>query len=92
VLVVAPAGFGKTTLVSGWLRTLSQPVAWVTLDPADNDPARFWGYFTAAIEKAYPVILNLVAIPYQFFLDGTAMAPEANLATLINPVWLDSVI
>jgi len=46
-LLSAPAGFGKTTLVSEWIATRGErqeanPVAWVSLDPGDNDPVRFW--------------------------------------------------
>ncbi|MDQ5853535.1 MAG: hypothetical protein M3380_15970, partial [Chloroflexota bacterium] len=54
-LVVAPAGFGKTTLLSDWLRrggTLAAGVAWVSLDNGDNDPTRFWSYVAAALDKA----------------------------------------
>jgi LuxR family maltose regulon positive regulatory protein len=52
-LLSAPAGFGKTTLVSEWISTRgeredSPPVAWVSLDPGDNDPVRFWRYVIAA--------------------------------------------
>ena len=39
VLVCTPAGFGKTTLLAGWARTGQRPVAWLSLDDADNDPA-----------------------------------------------------
>ncbi len=52
-LVSAPAGFGKTTLVSAWIASHStslahRPAAWVSLDAGDNDPVRFWRYvFTA---------------------------------------------
>jgi len=49
-LVSAPAGFGKTTLLSGWLRQSGMPVAWVSLDEGDNDPARFLAYFVAALQ------------------------------------------
>ena len=43
-LVSAAAGFGKTTLLTAWAATYSGPIAWVGLDPEDNDPARFWRY------------------------------------------------
>jgi len=49
ILLSAPAGFGKTTVVSQWIaqqRKLQPhaPVAWLSLDPGDNDPIRFWRY------------------------------------------------
>ena len=55
-LVSAPAGFGKTTLVSEWVRTNGWPVAWLSLDEGDNDPARFLAYLIAALRSpALPV-------------------------------------
>jgi LuxR family transcriptional regulator, maltose regulon positive regulatory protein len=56
-LVAAPAGFGKTTLVSAWRATptgSAMPLAWVSLDADDNDPMRFWTYVIAALETVYP--------------------------------------
>ncbi len=60
-LVSAPAGFGKTTLVAAWLRSLAealpkhQPqVAWVGLESADNDPIRFWTAVLTALEQRAP--------------------------------------
>jgi LuxR family maltose regulon positive regulatory protein len=50
-LVSAPAGFGKTTLVGDWLRTLDRAAAWLSLDEQDNDPARFLVYLTAALQR-----------------------------------------
>ena len=71
ILISAPAGFGKTTLLAEWIancrlqiadwaRTTTQianrkspianPVAWLSLDKGDNDPARFWAYFIAALQ------------------------------------------
>jgi LuxR family maltose regulon positive regulatory protein len=52
-LVSAPPGFGKTTLVSTWLRQidLPLPVAWLSLDERDNNPARFWTYLLAALRQ-----------------------------------------
>ncbi len=49
-LISAPAGFGKTTLLSEWVAGCGRPVAWVSLDKGDNDPTRFWGYFVAALQ------------------------------------------
>jgi LuxR family transcriptional regulator, maltose regulon positive regulatory protein len=55
-LVAAPAGFGKTTLLSAWRTQRSGsdvPFAWVSLDEADNDPLRFWRCFSAALETLH---------------------------------------
>jgi len=49
-LISAPAGFGKTTLVSEWLAGCQRPVAWLSLDKGDNDPTRFLMYFIAAMQ------------------------------------------
>jgi len=49
-LVCAPAGYGKTTLVSTWLDTLQHPHAWLALDEGDNDPIRFDAYLVAAMQ------------------------------------------
>ena len=58
VLVSAPAGFGKTTLVSEWVRQVQPEIrtAWLSLDEGDNDPTRFWQYFIAAIQNCQPNI------------------------------------
>jgi LuxR family maltose regulon positive regulatory protein len=61
-LVSAPAGFGKTTLLSAWLDHLSRQeaglagwdVAWLSLDAHDNDPIQFWSYVIAALQTAAP--------------------------------------
>ena len=49
-LISAPAGFGKTTLVSEWVAGCGRPVAWLSLDEGDNDPARFLTYLVAALQ------------------------------------------
>ncbi|MGF1505873.1 MAG: LuxR C-terminal-related transcriptional regulator [Anaerolineae bacterium] len=51
ILISAPAGFGKTTCAAAWLETLDLPAAWLTLDPVDDDPARFLAYLTAALRQ-----------------------------------------
>jgi len=55
-LVSAPAGYGKTTLVSRWLIETEVPSAWLTLDESENDPIRFLQYFLAALHKIVPEI------------------------------------
>ncbi len=52
-LVSAPAGFGKTTLLSEWAAGCGPRtrVAWVSLDTGDNDPSRFWAYVVAALQS-----------------------------------------
>ncbi len=51
-LLLASAGFGKTTLLSVWVSQHTSPVAWVTLDNQDNDPTRFWAYVIAALRHS----------------------------------------
>ncbi|GIK71720.1 MAG: hypothetical protein BroJett021_07080 [Chloroflexota bacterium] len=53
-LVSAPAGFGKTTLVSAWVAQGGRPVAWLSLDVGDNDPTRFLVYLTTALQRIAP--------------------------------------
>jgi LuxR family maltose regulon positive regulatory protein len=50
-LVCAPAGYGKTTLLSQWVERRKGPTGWVSLDRSDNDPAQFLRYFFAAIQR-----------------------------------------
>jgi LuxR family maltose regulon positive regulatory protein len=78
LLIVAPAGFGKTTLVSEWLQALpagspgapafiNPQVAWLSLDEDDNDPIRFLHYLIAALQTRQPslgeVALSWLAAP-----------------------------
>ena len=51
VLVGAPAGYGKTVLLAEWGRSGQRPTAWLSLDAADNDPARFWRHTVAALDQ-----------------------------------------
>jgi LuxR family maltose regulon positive regulatory protein len=55
-LISAPAGFGKTTLVSDWLDQHKLSVAWLTLDEDDNDLARFLTYVIAALQTIQPEV------------------------------------
>jgi LuxR family maltose regulon positive regulatory protein len=81
VLVSAPAGFGKTTLLSAWAASCGQPVAWLSLDERDNDPARFLAYLVAALQTAG------VGIEESTVGDvNTPAAIEAFLTVLINQI------
>ena len=56
ILVAAPPGFGKTTLVAQWRSSPvnRKPFAWISLDRADNDPGRLWWHVAAALHRACP--------------------------------------
>ena len=54
-LVDAPPGWGKTTLVARWVRSLrGRQHAWLSLEPEDDDPRRFWGYLVESIRASRP--------------------------------------
>lgn len=55
-IIAAPAGFGKTTLLSTWVTGCGRKVAWVSLDQADSDPTRFLTYLVSALQKIAPNI------------------------------------
>jgi LuxR family maltose regulon positive regulatory protein len=50
ILISAPAGFGKTTLLSAWVEDMQRPTAWLSLDEGDNDLARFLIHLIAAVQ------------------------------------------
>ncbi len=78
-LVSAPAGYGKTTLTSAWLKTSPMPAAWLSLDENDNDPIRFMQYFLAALHLIIPSIdLDLLDI-----IKGAQAAQYESLAGLL---------
>ncbi len=55
-LISAPAGFGKTTLISEWIAGCQRPAAWLSLDEGDSDPTRFLSYLVAALQTIAPNI------------------------------------
>ena len=54
ILVCAPAGYGKTTLLASWAKDMPAPVAWLSLDSGDNDSLQFLRHFITAIQACYP--------------------------------------
>lgn len=73
-LVCAPAGFGKTSLVSSWKAQSTLDIAWLTLDERDNDPCRFLFYLANALQKIDGEIgasaLPMLDIPYSVQTEG----------------------
>ncbi|MET0414696.1 MAG: LuxR C-terminal-related transcriptional regulator [Actinoplanes sp.] len=64
VLVAAAAGFGKTALLSQWLASgdpRAAGAAWVSLDAGDSEPARFWSYVLAALDRIVPGVASSAA-------------------------------
>ncbi len=83
-LVSAPPGFGKTTLLAAWLDDAAakeRPVAWVSLEEGERQPASFWAYLVTALDAAAPGV-GTNALP---LLAGAAQPPIATvLATVLN--------
>src|SRR5438034_4545625 len=55
-IIAAPAGFGKTTLVSAWVAGCDRQVAWLSLDKGESDPTLFLTYLVAALQTIAPTI------------------------------------
>ena len=81
VLVSAPAGYGKTTLLAQWARTSSHRVAWLSLDEQDNDPTGFFRYLLAAWETVHPGIRES---PLGLLLGALEPDRDAVLSAFIN--------
>ena len=89
-VVCAPAGFGKTTLLSEWIamqgvrsRGSAPATAWLSVDKEDNDPERFWTYFIAALQT---VQADLGRRSMELLETGKAPSIRAVLTTLVNDI------
>jgi len=82
-IISAPAGFGKTTLLSEWVAGCARPAAWLSLDKGDNDPARFLAYFVAAIQTIHQDIGQSVIAASQ---SSQPLPIQAILTTLLNEI------
>ncbi|MCB0155587.1 MAG: AAA family ATPase, partial [Anaerolineae bacterium] len=84
-LISAPAGFGKTTLISSWLGQIDRPTTWLSLDDNDNDPNRFLTYLVAALQRVAPKIGEEVLA----LLHTTQLQPaltDSILTALLNDI------
>jgi len=83
ILVSAPAGYGKTTLISDWISQYKIPAAWLSLDNSDNDPAIFLSYVVSGIQSIHhdfgQSALRLLNSP-------TSPSVESIVSLLINDV------
>ena len=79
-LISAPAGYGKSMLVSCWLETCGIPGGWISLDESDNDLRAFTAYFIAAVERFFPgacrntqIMINSPNLPQLTELSSTLL-------------------
>jgi LuxR family transcriptional regulator, maltose regulon positive regulatory protein len=79
-LVSAPAGYGKTTLISKWLKETGISSAWLSLDVGDNDPTRFLQYLITSIQTIAPTIGNDLL----YMLQGAQPAQHENVINLLT--------
>jgi LuxR family maltose regulon positive regulatory protein len=82
-LISAPAGFGKTTLISTWVTGIERPTAWLSLDAGDNDPARFLAYLVAALQTVAATVGDEVLGALQ---SSQPPPQEAILTVLLNEI------
>ena len=80
-LIVAPAGFGKTTLIAEWARNATMPVAWLSLERAEHTPGRFLSYLIHALQHISPQIGQT---SQALLLSGQAVVEETILFSLLN--------
>src|SRR5512143_907580 len=75
-LVLAPAGYGKTTLLSMWLETCDIPNAWLSLDEHDDDLAVFATYLAEALHTMFPAVADgMLSVA-----SGASATPSAMIA------------
>ncbi|MEM7129612.1 MAG: LuxR C-terminal-related transcriptional regulator [Chloroflexota bacterium] len=86
-LVLAPAGYGKTILLSQWIEEIEQPAAWLSLETTENDPARFLAYLIGAIctiqdEQAE----EICAAAYAYLRSNSRTTCQTILTILVNDI------
>lgn len=82
-LIAAPAGFGKTTLLSEWIPHSPRCVTWLSLDEGDNDPTKFWAYFISSLQGLRP---DLGESSLTFLQSSQALPINSILTATINDI------
>jgi len=80
-VVVAPPGFGKTTLLVQWQASEGRPFPWLSLDEGDNDPIVFWSSLVASIARVIPDFGSTV-VPALSSMGGLAL--DAVVSRILN--------
>ena len=83
ILISAPAGFGKTTLITDWISHVGRPVAWLSLDGGDNDPGLCMEYFIGALRTIKP---KVGASALRLFRSSPKVPIKTILTDLINEI------
>ncbi len=82
-IIAAPAGFGKTSLLSAWIYRHSWTFAWISLDSQDNDPVRFWFHVAAAFQALLPTLDEATLAA---FSPPDLISAESALMGLLNEI------
>ena len=96
ILIHAPSGFGKSTLLTHWMASVGKPVAWISLETNDDEPTRFWHVVETAVQKLWPEWLppglRLPATPdarqiqdaITRFINAVVSAPHPSFALILD--------
>jgi LuxR family transcriptional regulator, maltose regulon positive regulatory protein len=91
VVVVAPAGYGKTTLLAQWAAKDARPFAWLSIDERDNDPLVLLRHLAAALDRIAPLepgILEALATPQTSVWDSIVPRLTTHLSSRDSPLVL----
>jgi LuxR family transcriptional regulator, maltose regulon positive regulatory protein len=92
VILIAPAGWGKTSLLRDWWSARASGMAWLSVDQDDNDPVRFWAHVIAAVAQLAPgageASLQVLTAPGASTAEGVLTPLINDLARLAGPITL----
>jgi LuxR family transcriptional regulator, maltose regulon positive regulatory protein len=91
-LVVAPAGYGKTTLLVSWLETSPLPNTWLSLDESDNDFANFVNYLIAAIQTCFPMVGDRTASLFKVTTSPSVASVSKTLLNELSAIEQDFIL